>query len=189
MPVTDHHTGELLARAQKGSSEALGSLYDRYHTGVFHYLYYRVADVHLAEDLASEVFLRMVNRLSDFQPRATSLQAWLFQVARNLVIDHYRKNNSQVSVELHENVIALDADPTVAAEQRLTHEQLARALNRLAPDQRDVIILRFIIGMSLAHTGQILHKSEDAVKGLQRRGLLELREHMREWKVEDEKLG
>jgi len=86
-------------------------------------------------------------------------------------------------------VLALDGDPTLAAEQRLTHEQLARALNRLMPDQRDVIILRFIIGMSLAQTGQILHKSDDAVKGLQRRGLLELREHMREWKVEDEKFG
>lgn len=189
MPVTDHHTSELLARAQKGSSDALGALYDRYHTGVFHYLYYRVGDLRLAEDLASDVFLRMVNHLSRFDPRVTSLQSWLFQVARNLMIDHYRKSNGRVSVELREDLATLDGDPTQAAEQRLTREQLARALKGLVPDQRDVIILRFIIGMSLAQTGQILNKSEDSVKGLQRRGLLELRERMREWKVEDEKLG
>lgn len=189
MPVTDHHSSELLARAQKGSSEALSALYDRYHTGVFHYLYYRVGDVHLAEDLASEVFLRMVHRLSDFQPRATSLQSWLFQVARNLVIDHYRRSSTRVDVELREDVAAHDGDPTFAAERRLTHEHLVQALNGLMPDQRDVVILRFIVGMTLAQTGNILHKSDDAVKGLQRRALQELRERMREWKVEDEKLG
>lgn len=189
MHLTDAHTSELLAQAQQGSRDALGALYDRYHTGVFHYLYYRTGDIHVAEDLAADVFLRMVKALADFAPRSTSLQAWLYQVARNLAIDHYRKNTSHAQVELHDGLASPNGDPTLTAEQHLTNERLARALYDLLPDQRDVIILRFILGIPLAETGQILHKSEDAVKGLQRRALLELREKMKEWRIEDERPG
>ena len=189
MLLTDAHTSELLAQAQRGSKEALGALYDRYHTGVFHYLYYRVGDLHLAEDLTADVFLRMVKGLPGFLPHSNSLQAWLFQVARNLVIDHYRRASTRTSVTLDDTLPADGANTWAAAEQRLTHQDLALACEGLTADQRDVIILRFIVGMSLAQTGYILHKSENAVKGLQRRALQELRERLNEWKVEDEKSG
>ncbi len=181
-------TTRLIAQAQKGSQEALGALYDRYYTGVFHYLYYRVSDLHVAEDLASDVFLRMVNSLPGFTPRTTALQAWLFQVARNLAIDHYRKASTRLQVPLDDTLPGAGSDPTLAVEQRLAYERLSHALQALLPDQRDVIILRFISGLSLSQTAHILHKSDDAVKGLQRRALEALRSHLQEWKVEDEQL-
>jgi RNA polymerase sigma-70 factor (ECF subfamily) len=186
MLLTDAHTSELLAQAQKGNKEALGALYDRYHTGVFHYLYYRVGDVHLAEDLTADVFLRMVQALASFLPHSVSLQAWLFQVARNLAIDHYRRASTRTTVAL-EDTLPAGVDTRADAEQRLTHQDLALAFEDLSAEQRDVIILRFIVGISLAQTGHILHKSEDAVKGLQRRALQALRERLKAWKVEDEK--
>jgi RNA polymerase sigma-70 factor (ECF subfamily) len=81
----------LIRRAQEGESAVVGALYERYQRGIFRYLYYRVGDQQTAEDLTSEVFLRMVEKLSNFDDRQLSFQAWLFQIARNLSIDHYRK--------------------------------------------------------------------------------------------------
>lgn len=174
---------EWLKKAQRGDPVVLGELFERYHHGVFRYLYYRVGDAHTAEDLTSEVFLRVLAALPRYRPQSASLQAWIFQIARNLTIDHYRRSNHRQEMELGEHIPVQSPDPLKLVEQGLTAERLYQALTQLPDGQRDVLILRFINEMPIGEVAQALDKSEDAIKGLQRRALIALRDRLAEWEV------
>jgi RNA polymerase sigma-70 factor (ECF subfamily) len=125
----------------------------------------------------------MLRFLGSFQPPSASFQAWLFQIARNLATDHYRKKGNRNLVELEENLVAVHDDPDITVERRLTRSVLRRAMESLTEDQRDVIVLRFVAGMPLGEVAEALNKSEDAIKGLQRRALLALREILNDWEI------
>jgi len=178
---------ELIYHARYGNTataqSALSALYERYHESVFRYLYYRVGDLQAAEDLTSDVFLRMIRALPGYRPQNVSFKAWLLQIARNLAIDHYRKTGSGEIVKLEEHLVDERAGVELSVERGLTHETLRRALRRISEEQRDVLILRFLLGMPIAETALALHKSQDAVKGLQRRALQTLKEILLEWEV------
>src|SRR5512138_2795643 len=174
----------LMRQAQAGDRAALGELYDQHWPSVFRYLYYRVGDRQAAEDLAAEVFARMLEALPRYRPTAVPFKAWLFQIARNLAIDHFRKGGGRVAVSLDpEMENPMEEDPYSRVERSLTNARLQSALSTLNPDQRDVIILRIIGEMPIGEVAQALGKSEDAVKGLQRRGLIALRDTLADWKV------
>jgi RNA polymerase sigma-70 factor, ECF subfamily len=177
--LTTIDTNTILG-AQAGRPDQVTALYEHYHAGIFRYLYYRVGNRQTAEDLTSEVFLRMLRNLGAYrlQGSPAPFQAWLFQIAHNLATDHFRQAGSNPQTTLTEDLVAADPAPEVRAERRLSHEQLRRALSRLNEDQRDVVILRFVVGLPITEAARALHKSEDAVKGLQRRGLLALRESL-----------
>jgi RNA polymerase sigma-70 factor (ECF subfamily) len=166
---------ELINRAQSGEKASIGELFEQYHTHVYRYLYYIVGDVHLAEDLTSEVFLRMIRSLPNYRYQGISFQAWLFQIAHNLAIDHFRKVSNKVQVELEENLHSNEPDLDSTVENNLNSDKLRDALKHLNDAQREVIILRFVAGMPINQVAQTLRKSEDTVKGLQRRGLASLR--------------
>lgn len=167
---------ELVARAQRGNSDAFGDLYLRYYQSIYRYLYYRTTDQQTAEDLTAEVFLKMVQALPRYQPQAAPFQAWLFQIARNLAIDHHRRNQSHPIVILDEALPGHEPEIHSSVESRLTQASLKSCLGQIEESQREVILLRFIEELSITDTASILHKSEDAIKGLQRRALLALRE-------------
>jgi len=168
------HT-DIIDRAQRGNPEATGALYTHYHQNIYRFLYYRTGDPQVAEDLTSEVFLKMVQALPAYRLHSTPFQAWLFQIARNLAIDHYRRSNSHPVAFLNENLNSPEMDMDSKVDFNLTCRGLADALARLDEAQRDVVLLRFIEGMPIAEAATVLHKSEDAVKALQRRGLAALR--------------
>lgn len=174
---------ELIRRAQDGETLVVSEIYDRYQQDVFRYMYYRVGDRQTAEDLTSEVFLRMIEKISSYEIRRTSFQAWLFQIARNLSIDHYRKTKSDSRITLEENIPGTGEEPLEIIDRELTSENLCRALSELPEHQRDVIVMRFVVGMPLREVAQTLHKTEDSIKGLQRRALLDLRDILTEWEV------
>jgi RNA polymerase sigma-70 factor (ECF subfamily) len=174
---------ELITKAQQGDLEVIATLYEHYHLNVFRYLYYRVGDHQTAEDLTSEVFERMLRFISGFKPPSASFQSWLFQIARNLSIDHFRKMDGHNHLELEENMITSSVDLETTVDQQLTSESLRRALHKLSDEQRDVILLRFVAGMPIIETAQALNKSEDSIKGLQRRALMSLRKVLSEWEV------
>jgi RNA polymerase sigma-70 factor, ECF subfamily len=167
---------EVIRQAQAGDVETIAVLYEHFHLKIFRYLYYRVGDQMTAEDLTSEVFVRMLRFLGGFKPPSGSFQAWLFQIARNISADHFRKMGTQQYVQLEENVKTEDSNPDKTVENIMTSDNLRSALEKLTDEQRDVVILRFIAEMSIAEVAQTLNKSEDAVKGLQRRALIALRE-------------
>lgn len=174
---------ELLVRAQQGDEAAIGELYQQHSVRIFRYLYYRLGDQQAAEDLTSEVFIRLIHSLPSYRPQNGSIQAWLFQVARNLVVDHHRYMAYRNHAALHENLVEGGEDPASLADRSLNSERLRRALAQLTTEQREVVILRFVVGMPIAEVAQLVQKSEDAVKGLQRRGLMALRAILEGWEV------
>lgn len=174
---------DTLVRARRGDSGVITALYERYRLVIFRYLFYRVGDQQAAEDLTSEVFLRMLHALDGYRPQNTSFQAWLFQIARNLAIDHYRKMGLHNHIHLEENVISQGEGTDAAVEHRLDNQQLRRALAKLNEVQRDVIVMRFVAGMPITQVAQTLHKSEDSIKAIQRRGLQSLRVILTEWEI------
>ena len=172
---------DLVVQAQQGDSQAIGELYENYRLCVYRYLYYRTSDSHVADDLTSEVFLRMIRSLNSFRWKSVSFQAWLLQIAHNLLADHYRKMSYRNDVQLEDFPMQLRDSQNV--EQSLNSVTLQQALNRLNGEQRDVIVMRFITGMPISDVAQALNKSEDAIKGLQRRGLAALKDVLSEWEV------
>jgi RNA polymerase sigma-70 factor, ECF subfamily len=174
---------ELINRAKQGETASIGQLYEEYQLHVYRYLFYLVGDVHTAEDLTSEVFIRMIRSLPNYRYKGISFQAWLFQIAHNLAVDHFRKNGRRVQVDLEENLHVNGPDLDSTVELNLTSKMLRQALEKLNNAQREVIILRFVAGMPIAQVAQTLRKSEDTVKGLQRRGLATLRKILDEWEI------
>ena len=174
-------TPEVIARSQKGDEVALGAIYKRYRLDIYRYLYYRVGHLQVAEDLASEVFERMIRviRKSSFQN--TSLDAWLFQIARNLAIDYFRKMNLCNHAALDGSLVSRDSNINPAVGNQLVNDQLVQALRKVNDALRDVIILRFAVNMPVSQVAQTLHRSEDSVKGLQRRGLMTIRNILSDW--------
>jgi len=174
---------DLVTRAQTGDPTATGELYDHFHLSVFRYLYYRVGDPHSAEDLTSEVFLRVIRSINSYHVQNVAFEAWLFQIARNLAIDHYRKSNGKIHLSLEEDMIAEKDDPARNLDHKLNSDMLVQALAKLTDIQRDVIVMRFINGLPIAQVAQALHRSENAIKALQRRALGALRVILTEWEV------
>jgi len=167
---------ETIERAKQGDKDVIAALYERHHVSVFRYLYYRVGNRQVAEDLTSEVFERMLRFIGSFQPPSESFKAWLFQIARNLSTDHFRKlGRWPASISLEENIVDSSPNPVSEVERKLDSERLLQALSGLTEDQRDVILMRFVADMPIAETAHVLRKSEDAIKGLQRRGLITMK--------------
>lgn len=174
---------ELVERAQGGQnnlasgSDAVRELYDRYQKPIFRYLWARVSDRHLAEDLTGDVFTRMVAALPRYRSNSGTFQAWLYRIAHNLLIDQYRKNRSKYEIPL-EDIEYLghpDQGPEQATEQGLFIEQVRKGLQKLDSVQQEILVLRFINGLSLQEAAAILGKSVGAVKIAQHRALKELR--------------
>lgn len=174
--VSDQTDAELIVKAQKGDAGAAGQLYDRHHLSVFRYIYARTSHRQVAEDLTGEVFTRMVRHLPKYEERGLPFRAWLYRIAGNLVKDYYRRNKNVVlPLFVAEDVKAPVTAPDKVVERALTMASVQRALATIDEVQRDVVILRFLAGLSLKEVALTLDKSVGAVKSLQHRGLAALR--------------
>jgi RNA polymerase sigma-70 factor (ECF subfamily) len=125
----------------------------------------------------------MLRFIGGFRPPSKSFQAWLYQIARNLATDHFRKTGTQQDIELEEHMFVDQQGSEAAVEKILTSDRLRQALNQLPDEQREVVTLRFVANMPIAEVASTLHKSEDAVKGLQRRSLIALRQILDAWEI------
>ena len=171
--VEQDHDLILVSQAQSGDVEAVGQLFDKHFRTMFHYFYARVGQWQQAEDLAGELFARMVSHLPTFKPTAVPFRAWLFRIAYNLTMDHFRVANGKVLAPLEQATDQVQPEPTPAqqVELQMTMERLHEALAQLVPDQRQVIILRFLSGLSLQETAVVMDRSLSAIKAMQHRGL------------------
>jgi len=165
----------LIRRAKEGDPAAFAEIYDRYQPAIYRYVFYRVADTATAEDLTSEVFLRLVEGIGRFTYRGRPLLAWLYTIARNLVTDHYRHGRGPAPLPLDEGLPATADDPEEAVVHRMTQQRLAAAIAHLTEDQRQVLLLRFVEGLDNETVAQVMGKSVGAVKALQHRALAALR--------------
>ncbi|MEZ4594315.1 MAG: sigma-70 family RNA polymerase sigma factor [Chloroflexota bacterium] len=168
---------ELVKRAQAGESEAIAMLYDRHHTRIFRYVRARIYDTHLAQDVVGEVFLKMVTHLPEYQAMGLPFSAWLYRIAHNDVVNHIGRKENQyqhVPLGMAEAVNSRKNNPAIVIERQLVLEEVQKALTKLDEIQREVIILRFLLGHSLKEVAAMLDKSVAAVKSQQHRGLLAL---------------
>ena len=168
----------LLERAQDYDPVALSEIYDRYAQRIYNYIYYRLGNAELAEDLTSNVFMKMLEAIQSDKAWRVSFSGWLYRIAHNMVVDHFRRRRKERELPLDERLVSSDDDPEMVADISLTSELLRRAVNRLTHDQSQVIILKFVEGMSNGDVADILDKTEGAVKSLQYRALAALRRQL-----------
>ena len=165
----------LIQQARQGNAAACAALYDRHYDAVYRYCYYHVGETVLAQDVASEVFVRMVENLGTFKVRGRPLLAWLYAIARNLITDTYRRSAHATQLPLDEALTTCEDFPIHKIERRLLADRLVAALAHLTEEQRQVILLKFVLDHSNAEVACLMGKSEGAIKSLQHRALAALR--------------
>jgi RNA polymerase sigma-70 factor (ECF subfamily) len=178
--LAEYTEDELLAEAVDFSEAALSELYDRYELKIFSYIYRRTNDQTLAEDLTAQVFLKMLEAIRNERAWHSSFSGWLYRIAHNLVIDHYRRRDRQQQVALDDAPILPDftENPVETAELRIDAEMLRAAIRRLTEDQAQVVSLRFLEGYSFGEIAEMMDKTEGAVKALQHRAFATLRQYL-----------
>ena len=166
---------EIVRRAQSFDNDAIRQLYEKYFPKIYNYAFMQMGDVHAAEDLASDVMLKMIESIQKYSFRGLPFGAWVFRIARNRLIDLHRRRKRRGEVDLSETLSTALANPQVLAERALERGQLQIALKHLTDEQRQVIVLKFIEGFDNRSVGKIMGRSEGAIKSLQHRALGALR--------------
>ena len=166
----------LVELARQGDSDAFGMLYDHYQGSVYRFLFYRTRSSTLAEDLTSETFFRALRNMQNFRWQGKDFGAWLMTIARNLATDHFKAGRTRLELATEDMGVHDDATegPEHAVLASLTNEVLLKSLTELPPEQKDCLVMRFLQGMSIAETAEVLGRSEGAVKQLQLRGVRNL---------------
>ena len=174
---------DLLQRARAFDMQALAEIYDRYSPGLYNYAMRLLGNECQAEDCVAETFSRFLKSLRADQGPEAYLQAYLYRIAHNWITDHYRR---QPVFDLDEDLRAgEEACPEVQADRRMQQERVRQALRLLTPDQRQVIVLRFLEGWDNETVAAAVQKPSGAVRALQHRALISLRR----WLLGEEKEG
>ena len=166
----------LLQRARERDPTALAAIYDTYAPKIYVYIYRHTRDPHRAEDLTSTVFLKMLEALERNKFARDKLQSWLYRVAHNVIIDDVRYHQRRPVQAFYDTLETNEEnDPSILVSKQIEEEVIWDAIQQLTEDQKNVIILRFGEGLTAPQVAEILDKTEEAVRALQRRGLANLR--------------
>jgi RNA polymerase sigma-70 factor, ECF subfamily len=169
----------LVEVAQRGDRDALESLYLLHFDRIYSYLHMSVGNRHDAEDLTTQTFLRMLEAIGRFRWRSAPFSAWLFRIAHNLAMDHFRATRRwQPEEEVPEPEGAAEASAEEAALASIGRRSMLGLIEKLSVDQQQVLMLKFVFGFSNREAGTILEKSEGAVKSLQHRALASLQKQL-----------
>ena len=168
----------LVQRAQSGDADAFGDLYDQYVDMVHRYVALRVGSPQLAEDLTSETFLRAWRRIGSFTWQGRDVGAWFVTIARNLVADHYKSSRYRLELTTDDLTAGgggpVQEGPEGEVIASLQSAALLEAVRRLGPEQQECIALRFLQGLSVSETAQVMGKNDGAIKALQYRAVKSL---------------
>jgi len=177
---------QLIRSAVGGDSSAFGSLYDRYQPAIYRFIVVKVGSREEAEDITHHVFLSAWANVGSYKHRGHPFSSWLYQIARNMVIDHYRAKHDDISLDKLDpdsSIIPSVEHVDVAMKMRL--EKVSAAIAELKPDYQDVIILRFVEDLPLKEVAAILKKSEGAIKLAQHRAIKELKKKLGDESLEE----
>jgi RNA polymerase sigma-70 factor (ECF subfamily) len=168
---------QLLASAAQGDLDAFGSLYERYVERIYNYIYYRTGNSYDSEDLTERVFMRAMRHIGNYHDRGLPLSAWLYRIAHNLVANWHRDNNRRKEIPLDEGFIGYrqGEHPETEMLRLEERERLLRAIRCLPAERQQLLILKFVEHLSNAEIGQIMGRTEGAVKSLYHRTLLAVR--------------
>ena len=167
---------ELVQRAIKGDAQAFGELYQQNLKRIYRYTFYKVGSATEAEDLTEQTFLKAWEAMGRYREQGVPFSAWLFRLAHNLVIDYHRTRHEAASLDDAMETEDKQPGPDEIARARLDVGTLQDAITKLTPEQQQVIILRFVQGLSHGDVAAIMGKNEGAIRGLQHRALAALHE-------------
>lgn len=166
----------LIENAVKGGASAFGSLYDHYHPKIYRFVLIKVGRREEAEDLTHQVFLSAWLNIGSYRDLGYPFSSWLYQIARNQVIDFYRTKKQNVSIEeVDPEYFAEPADHPLTVDHYLELEHVQRAIRKLKPEYQDVVLMRFVEDLSLKEVAAALEKTEGAVKLMQHRAIRQLK--------------
>jgi RNA polymerase sigma-70 factor, ECF subfamily len=169
----------LVDRARNGDRLALEELYLLHFDRIYSYLHMSVGSRHDAEDLTTQTFVKMLEAIGRFQWRSVPFSAWLFRIAHNLAMDHFRANRRwQPEEEVPETAQGEESSAEEQALASLGQTSMLTLIEGLSPEQRQVLTLKFVFRFSNAEAAAILGKTEGAVKSLQHRALASLQKHV-----------
>ncbi|MEW6084499.1 MAG: sigma-70 family RNA polymerase sigma factor [Chloroflexota bacterium] len=178
--MSEFNDSQALIGLRNLDSQAVGAIYDQYFSEIYRYIRYRVDDDSLAEDLASDVFMRLLEAVNKRQGPQSSLKGWLIATASNAVNDHLRKQYRRPETELPESMTDHSSDVPAHVDSREEVRALRTALTSLTEEQQHVLALRFGQGYSLEETALHLKKKVNAIKALQFRALASLQRQIGE---------
>lgn len=172
---------QLVQDAKQGDQEAFGQLYERHAEAIFRFIFSNVGDRLDAEDLTEEVFLSVWRSLPRYRDRGVPFSAYLYRVARNAIIDHYRRSGRQRHSSLEAHALTDDnPGPGEVTTEQMEYAEVRGKLMQLRDDYRTVLSLRFLVGMSPGEIANVMGKSSGAVRVIQHRALSALRELLEE---------
>jgi RNA polymerase sigma-70 factor (ECF subfamily) len=170
---------ELVARGQQGDREALEELYLIHFDRIYSYLHVSVGNRHDAEDLTTQTFLKMLEKIGSFRWQSAPFSAWLFRIAHNLAMDHFRSRRRwQPEEEVPEPPGEEEPSAELRAMQTIGRESMLKLIDHLSPEQQQVLTLKFVFNLPNAEVAAILDKTEGAIKSLQHRALVSLQKQI-----------
>jgi len=178
--VTETGDDVTLALATQGDREAFGLLYERYVGRIYNYVYYRTGNIYDAEDLTERVFMRAMRHIPNYHDRGLPFTAWLYRIAHNLVANWHRDNSRRKEIPLDDGLQSIyqGEHPEHELLQTEEREHLLGAIHGLPADRQQLLILKFVEHLSNVEIGQIMGRSEGAVKSLYHRTLLAMRDEL-----------
>lgn len=165
---------ELVKKAINRDEQAFSDIYDVYFETIYRFVYYRVNHKEVAEDLVSETFVKAWDRLGNIQ-EISAFNSWLFQIARNLVIDYYRVKKPDIDLDTLENILVYEDNIIDRTDLSLKQKGFLEAVQNLTPDQQIVIKLKFLDDLENYEIAKLLKKSEGAIRVIQHRAINELK--------------
>jgi RNA polymerase sigma-70 factor (ECF subfamily) len=173
------HIRKLVERAQKGDRSALEELYLIHFDRIYSYLHVSVGNRHDAEDLTTQTFLKMLESIGRFRWQSAPFSAWLFRIAHNLAMDHFRaRKRVQPEEEVPEPIGSEEPSAELEAMQSIGRESMLELIDKLSPEQQQVLTLKFVFNFPNADVAKILDKTEGAIKSLQHRALASLQKQL-----------
>jgi RNA polymerase sigma-70 factor (ECF subfamily) len=166
-------TDKTQARMQNEAQ--LAELYEEYYDRIAHYALAHIGDRNDAEDIAGETFLKALKSIDSYQERGVPMQAWLFKIAHNLIVDYLRKKAKLRVQPIDATPIPVYDDPAAVAERNIELDRVTTAMTELTNDQREVVRLRFLGGLTSKEVAMIMNKSDGSVREMQRAAIEKLR--------------
>jgi RNA polymerase sigma-70 factor (ECF subfamily) len=179
---------DLVEKARNGESEAFGVLYDKYFDPIYRFIYLKTRSKVDAEDISHQVFLSAWQRIEKYEFQGFPFSSWLYKIASNAVIDHWRTKKPDVSIDLVKEDFLKDVpDFHEDVDRKLKIKLVGNAITRLEPDQQNVIIMKFVDELSNKEIAGALDKTEGAIRVIQHRALRQLKKTLEEDKKQKEK--
>jgi RNA polymerase sigma-70 factor (ECF subfamily) len=176
---SNENVRKLVERAQQGDRDALEELYLIHFDRIYGYLHMSVGNRHDAEDLTTQTFLKMLESIGRFKWRSAPFSAWLFRIAHNLAMDHFRaRKRWQPEEEVPEPPGSEEPSAEMLAMHSIGRQSMLQLIETLSPEQQQVLTLKFVFNFSNADVATILEKTEGAIKSLQHRALASLQKQV-----------